>query len=81
MEDFGVVVELLQNLNLSEGVAVDLLKRFADPDHNLRVVALEEIDELPFRDSGFLVFVRIAVAEVSQLPVELFPELAPQHLK
>lgn len=81
MEHLGVVVELLQDLDLPEGITVDLLQWLADPCDNLRVVPLEEVDELPLRDGGLFVFIRIAVAEVSQLPIALLPELAPQHLK
>lgn len=79
MKHLRVIIELLYDLNFSNGVAMDLLKWLAYSYHYLWIVSFEEIDILPLWDVSFFVFVRIAMAEVSQLPIALLPEIASQH--
>jgi hypothetical protein len=60
---------------------VYLFDRFFDTHHHIRNALFEKIDEYSLRNTHLFKFVRIALLELSQLPVVLFARLASKHIK
>ena len=79
VEDLRIIVQTLNNFNSGKVPAVYLLDRLFDAHHHIRNALFEEIDESSLGMTHLVEFVRVALLEISQLPVVMFARLTSKH--
>ena len=79
MENFGIIVKSLEDLNLIESPSMYFFDGLFNSHNHIWVISLEDIDKVLLGYKGFLVFIGITLLKLLELPIVLLSRLTPKH--
>ncbi len=79
MENFGIIVKSLEDLNLIKSPSMYFFYGFFNSHNHIGVHSLEDIDKVFLDHKSFLVFIGIALLKLLELPIVLLSRLTPKH--
>lgn len=79
MENFGIIVKSLEDLNLIESPSMYFFDGLFNSHNHIWVISLEDIDKVFLCYKGFLVFIGITLFKLLELPIVLLSRLTPKH--